>query len=134
MGPVRQCSVDESLVDIDIRAGEFLKFEVSFSGARIKFAIADEEGRVLMSDASPRVGGTYTAEWPPAGGWAWDGADSHAFVGVMAGLVSCRIRVLLCRASGTTKQVVRDCKFTKKNPHDVAFELWSVFVAKEAGA
>ena len=131
MAAARTCAVRERQVKVDVRGGEFLRYEVSFRGAVAKFIITDEDERKILDETGKKTDGVFTAEWPPMAGWVWDGADSHIFVGVMALALTYRVRVSLCRANGTTMKVIRDCTFQQTKNTDVAFERLSVFVAKE---
>jgi hypothetical protein len=127
----RTCAVDEVQAEVDVRSGEFLRYEVSFQGPTAKFLITDEDNRKILDEKGKKIDGVLTAEWPPEAGWVWDGADTHVFLGIMALVESYRLRVTLCRQSGTTKSVIRNCLFKKEEKTDIALELVDVFVTEE---
>lgn len=101
------CSPDELRVDVDVDAGEFLKFTVTFEpGRRANYSVRDTtKNRPILGPPS------LVAEWPPEGRSVDRGSHRIVFGADYLFATRFTYRVVLCRESGSTKSVVKQCEW-----------------------
>jgi hypothetical protein len=124
MAVTRNCSVRERRAVLDVAAGEYLKYELTFRGAQAAFVVRDDLQNVLTIEdqVSP---GLFAIEWHPSGGW--DGADTHNFRASMFLAESYSLVIRQCRSDGGTKAIIRNCKYTRTSDREVAVDMLRVY-------
>jgi hypothetical protein len=107
---VRPCSPNDSVVELDVEDGEYVRYEVSFQGATANFTIEDATtGSTVLDDDMGPGPGPFIKEWPALGEAVDFGTHLHGFSGIYLAAAEYRLKAVHCRANGTTKKVLKSC-------------------------
>jgi len=102
------CKPDKLKLELDVDAGEYLKYTVTFAPAAVGvYAVRNTTTKRNILKPPQRV-----AEWPERGESVDRRTYTHVFGATYLPATRYSYKVVVCRRSGSTKQVVKRCKWT----------------------
>jgi hypothetical protein len=126
---VRSREVNELAVELNVGAGEFLRYELSYSGERASFDLGDKSKTLLSDSDHQYTQGLFRLDWSPAALQLSAGVEIwHQLFVSFAASPEYALSVTKHGADGALKKIVKKCRYTPDAGKDHARVPLAIFL------